>query len=133
MSNIPQRLREIAERMRPNRYDTYEVADLLRIAAELEASAADAVPAVATEYPSGAVENGRLHAARLESIYQFECEAGPLSNCSDWHDLIRCFEHLAEWPSNHIAAVAALQARINALEARWNLCSACNAEVGGPK
>lgn len=114
MSTIPQRLRELADHgIVGGGEDTVEL--LREAAAALEAPVADAVP-VAAEYPAGAVENGRAYAARLESSYQFECEAGPLSNCSDWHDLIRCFEHLAEWPANHLAAIAALQTQIASMK-----------------
>lgn len=49
-----------------------------------------------SEVPLGAIENGRAFADRLEA-YPFECQGGNLSMCSDWQELIRCFEHLAEW------------------------------------
>ncbi|WP_240740646.1 Eae-like protein [Lelliottia amnigena] len=49
-----------------------------------------------SEVPLGAIENGRAFADRLEA-YSFECQGGNLSMCSDWQELIRCFEHLAEW------------------------------------
>lgn len=55
--------------------------------------------APAGEYPAGAIANGRTHIDRLESHYRFDCEAGPLSNCGDWHGLKRCFEHLADCAS----------------------------------
>lgn len=50
-----------------------------------------------SDIPLGAIENGRVFADRLESDYSFECQAGPLRNCSDWQEFRRCFEHLAEW------------------------------------
>lgn len=50
------------------------------------------------DYPAGAIVNGRTLIDRLEN-YSFECEAGTLLFCSDWHELKRCFEHLAATPS----------------------------------
>lgn len=52
--------------------------------------------AAQTEFPAGAIVNGRTLLDRLESTYSFECDAGPLRLCSDWHALRQCFEHLAE-------------------------------------
>lgn len=49
-----------------------------------------------SEVPLGAIENGRAFADRLEA-YPFESQGGNLSMCSDWQELIRCFEHLADW------------------------------------
>ena len=51
---------------------------------------------VAQDAPLGAILNGRTHMDRLEG-YPFECEAGPLTLCTDWVELRRCFEHLADW------------------------------------
>ena len=51
---------------------------------------------VAQDAPLGAIINGRTHMDRLEG-YPFECEAGPLTLCTDWVELRRCFEHLADW------------------------------------
>lgn len=48
------------------------------------------------EVPMGAIVNGRAFADRLET-YPFECQGGNLNMCSDWQELIRCFEHLSEW------------------------------------
>lgn len=48
------------------------------------------------EVPMGAIVNGRAFADRLEA-YPFECQGGNLNMCSDWQELIRCFEHLSEW------------------------------------
>ena len=62
-----------------------------------------------SEFPAGAIVNGRTHIDRLESFYRFDCEAGPLINCDDWHGLKRCFEHLAECAS-HGQAPATQQA-----------------------
>src|SRR6185295_11412451 len=55
------------------------------------------------ELPLGAIHNGRVHADRLEAT-GLECEAGPLTLCSDWVEFRRCFEHLADY------ALAAAQA-----------------------
>lgn len=55
--------------------------------------------AAVPDVPQGAIHNGRAFADRLESEYKFECEAGPLHLCSDWQELRRCFEHLADWAS----------------------------------
>ena len=60
----------------------------------LAAGARPPEPAPAGEYPAGAIVNGRAHIERLEATYQFECDAGPLSNCKDWQGLKRCFEYL---------------------------------------
>ena len=59
-----------------------------------------------SEFPAGAIVNGRTHIDRLESFYRFDCEAGPLINCDDWHGLKRCFEHLAERTSHGQAPAA---------------------------
>ena len=49
--------------------------------------------------PTGAIENGREHMRRLLEHYDFNCEAGSLRNCTEFHDLRRCFEVMAEWIS----------------------------------
>lgn len=67
------------------------------------AAAPKAEPVLADEYPAGAIVNGRAHIDRLESLYNFECAAGPLYICDDWEGLKSCFEHLAD----HAAAQAA--------------------------
>jgi len=51
---------------------------------------------VAWDAPLGAIINGRTHMDWLEG-YPFECEAGPLTLCTDWVELRRCFEYLADW------------------------------------
>lgn len=51
--------------------------------------------------PIGAVENGREFLRRLADHYSFECEGGPLRNCSDFIEVERCFEAMAEWISFH--------------------------------
>lgn len=47
--------------------------------------------------PEGAIVNGRTLIDRLEHHYQFACEGGSLAMCSEWQDLVRCFEHLADY------------------------------------
>jgi len=62
------------------------------------------------ELPLGAIENGREFIRRLEDHYSFtEQERHTLSNCYEWQELQRCFEHLAEY-SAMIEAQAALAA-----------------------
>jgi hypothetical protein len=53
----------------------------------------------ALEVPTGAIVNGRILIERLERDYKFECEAGALVNCVEWQDLVRCFNHLADYAS----------------------------------
>lgn len=82
-----------------------------QVAALTAATAQPAAPqgvayAEPSEFPAGAIVNGRTHIDRLESFYRFDCEAGPLINCDDWHGLKRCFEHLAERASNGQAPAA---------------------------
>jgi len=55
-----------------------------------------------TDIPNGAIYNGREHFRRLEDHYDFQCEGGPLSKCSDFDGAKRCFEALAE----HVTASA---------------------------
>jgi hypothetical protein len=50
----------------------------------------------------GAIVNGRTLMDRIEA-YPFESEGGDLRMCSDWHELRRCFEHLADYVSPHPA------------------------------
>ena len=50
-----------------------------------------------TAPPTGAIENGREHLRRLIEHYDFECEGGPLRNCADFQEAVRCFETLAAW------------------------------------
>lgn len=49
------------------------------------------------DFPHGAIENGRAYIERLQSQYDFECQAGPLRLCSDFQELVRCFEYMAEY------------------------------------
>ena len=69
------------------------------------AAAPKAEPVPAGEYPAGAIVNGRTLIDQLET-YGFECEAGTLLFCADWHELKRCFEHLADNAQTAPAAVA---------------------------
>lgn len=70
-------------------------AQLTALTTQLESVVAENA-ARKSEVPLGAIENGRAFADRL-AAYPFECQGGNLSMCSDWQELIRCFEHLAEW------------------------------------
>lgn len=47
------------------------------------------------DYPMGAIENGRIHADRLERDYQFSEQGGTLAMCADWQEFRQCFEWLA--------------------------------------
>lgn len=49
------------------------------------------------QIPAGAIENGREHFRRLAEHYDFECEGGPLHNCTDFISARQCFEHLTEY------------------------------------
>ena len=51
----------------------------------------------AIEFPAGALHNGEEYANRLENIYDFQCEAGPLRNCYEWTELRRCMAAVAEY------------------------------------
>lgn len=73
------------------------------------------------EFPAGAIVNGRTHIDRLESFYRFDCEAGPLINCDDWHGLKRCFEHLAERASNGQAPAGAASGLPTAQEPKYTV------------
>lgn len=170
MSTIPQRLREIAVRLRKPRDGRPwgaddGAADLLdAIAAELEAP--DAVPAQENRHGSVALQYLREEVARAMApvhaafderskaekpaadavpvvAYQKPRTVGCVRIDSDevhLYPLIRDREQaglrdgeLLVSARDHLATVAALQARIDELESRWNLCSACNAELGGAK
>lgn len=51
------------------------------------------------DVPAGAIDNGRELLRRLVDNYDFQSEGGPLRNCSEFQDAIRCFEAMAEWIS----------------------------------
>ena len=52
----------------------------------------------AQEFPAGAIENGREYARRLVEVYDFRDNLlHPLSGAQEWDNLLRCFEHLAEY------------------------------------
>lgn len=57
------------------------------------------------DFPAGAIVNGRTLMDRIEA-YPFESEGGDLRMCSDWHELRRCFEHLADYVSSRPAPSA---------------------------
>lgn len=63
----------------------------------LDATHAAKPAPVAVEAPNGAIHNGRVFMNRLDGDYSFECDAGLLRNCSDWQELKRCFEAMAEY------------------------------------
>ncbi len=75
------------------------------------------------EIPHGAIENGRAFLQRLTDHYDFTCEAGPLSNCSDYHEAVRCFEHIAQWIADlaapHLAAVQVKKLEWGESRGRW--------------
>lgn len=75
--------------------------------------------AAGSDFPMGAIENGRAFADRLEQT-GLECPAGDLRMCSDWHEFRRCFEWLAAWALGAHPApeeAARLRARVAKLEA----------------
>ena len=69
-------------------------------AAKQHTRPAPSVPATGepVDFPAGAIVNGRTLMDRIEA-YPFESEGGDLRMCSDWHELRRCFEHLADYVS----------------------------------
>lgn len=57
-----------------------------------------AKPPSGGEVPLGAIINGREHARRLVESYGFADLADhKLELCTDWIELLRCFEHLADY------------------------------------
>ncbi|HEE0068060.1 TPA: hypothetical protein R8H18_000872 [Citrobacter freundii] len=82
---------DCGERMSPE-----EVTTLLNVVETTFAALAAENAGMKAEVPMGAIVNGRAFADRLEA-YPFECQGGNLNMCSDWQELIRCFEHLSEW------------------------------------
>lgn len=65
------------------------------------------------EIPNGAIENGRAFLQRLVDHYDFTCEAGSLANCTDYHEAVRCFEHITQWVSGLSAAPHLAAVRVN--------------------
>lgn len=52
--------------------------------------------ALVEDYPLGAIENGRTFIDKIENNYDFkDPQEHELRNCHDWHELKRCFEHIA--------------------------------------
>jgi hypothetical protein len=91
------------------------------------------------ELAIGAIENGRELMRRLENFYSFECDGGPLANCTEWQELRLCFEHLAmnalnlrinldEVTASKATAVAALRASFGHL-----MNAAIDLETGAKK
>ena len=68
------------------------------------------------EIPNGAIENGRAFLQRLVDHYDFTCEAGSLANCTDYHEAVRCFEHITQWVSGLSAAPHLPAVRVKALD-----------------
>ncbi|WP_114216734.1 hypothetical protein [Ochrobactrum sp. 3-3] len=68
-----------------------------------------------SDIPTGAIENGRVFLQRLADHYDFNCEAGSLANCTDYHEAVRCFEFIAQWISD-LSATEPSAARQLALE-----------------
>ncbi|MBH3213194.1 hypothetical protein [Serratia marcescens] len=91
---------------------TYEA-----LKAERDALAVENAALKQSEVPLGAIENGRAFADRLEA-YPFECQGGNLSMCSDWQELIRCFEHLSEWAMRSKSETPATDAALAAIQAQ---------------
>lgn len=87
-------------------------------------AAEQAEPAPAADAPLGAIENGRVFLQRLVDHYDFQCEAGGLANCSDYHEAVRCFEAMAEWIYHH--APAARSGAMN--EKAVMVCPQCEGE-----
>ena len=65
---------------------------------ETRAALQSSPPPVTGEPLTGAVVNGLALLYRLRDHYDFECEAGPLKNCTDFHDLERCLLALQSPP-----------------------------------
>lgn len=143
MSTIPQRLREIANDVHEHGL-TGSYARLRIIAAELEAPAADAAPVKW----QGGLDNEQLRAAfkrKLPAVeptdrdltcFALGVEVGKSIDSSSWnrlHHVIhkhglhpgRTDDDMIDITDTALAAVAALQARINALEAA--ICAALGA------
>lgn len=124
MTTIPQRLREIAARLRKPRDGRPwgaddDAADLLdAIAAELEAPAADAAVvswiAVLDDEQRPHQMNPRLHRVGFQSLRSAEAWIASELDFKGWRYAI---EPLVR-QRDHLATVAALQARINELESR---------------
>lgn len=71
---------------------------------------APAVEQQEPEFPAGAIHNGRAFIDQLESTYAFKEQQGhPLSLCSEWQELVRCFEWLATHATEAQATMAQLR------------------------
>lgn len=109
---------------RTKRFDIYERAQQLVSNRHSKAALIELVcyllvqaePAPAADAPLGAVENGRVFLQRLVDHYDFQCEAGGLANCSDYHEAVRCFEAMAEWIYHHAPAARSGAVKVKPLE-----------------
>ena len=70
------------------------------------------------DFPAGAIVNGRTLMDRIEA-YPFASEGGDLRMCSDWHELRRCFEHLADYVSPRPAPSVPADVVRDAERYRW--------------
>ena len=78
-------------------YKFIEAIEALRAAIQ-QAEAQQPAKGEPVDFPAGAIVNGRTLMDRIEA-YPFESEGGDLRMCSDWHELRRCFEYLADYVS----------------------------------
>lgn len=66
------------------------------LAREAELATSQMLIAQIPEHPAGAIHNGRFAIERLENTYDFQEQMGHrLALCSDWQEVVRCFEYLA--------------------------------------
>lgn len=82
---------------------------------------APAVERQEPEFPAGAIHNGRAFIDQLESIYAFKEQQGhTLSLCSEWQELVRCFEWLANHATDSQSTIAQLQAENSRVNDAWH-------------
>ena len=83
------------------------------------------------DFPTGAIENGRELMRRIEDHYTFiEVNGHHLSNCYEWLELRKCFEHLAGFTKHREDAERPLLERIEALESALRAyLSDCECEI----
>ncbi len=106
--------------------DTYvDRDDIIKIITAAE----QAEPAPTYDAPLGAIENGRVFLQRLVDRYDFQCEAGGLANCSDYHEVVRCFEAMAEWIYHHAPAARSGAVKVKPLEWKDERNCECSAET----
>lgn len=70
------------------------------------------------DFPAGAIVNGRTLMERIEA-YPFESQGVDLRMCSDWHELRRCFEYLADYVSPRPAPSVPADVVRDAERYRW--------------